>query len=684
MSTLVPRSDFRNRVHALAHRAWSASIVRTTTYYGYYLFVTPILLILWVVISAFFRYGGLKLVLEIARAYVTLREVIPRLLLRVYTYNSEPHVYRILDQHNSEIRLLKVRSVKSVWGLKNPALVNAELISCPIASAPPFVAVSYRWEANKSMPITINRRRFDVPCGIYELLTTLQSEQAVSDESQDERYLWIDSICINQGDTKEKSWQIGLMKDIYRSATQVLCWLGAVAPPVGTWHGIDKVRDAADIICNDFFFRVWIIQEISLARKIVMRTRTDSCSWSDGVVGTCRDQGPAFALYGENQFGLPAEIMPRLKQGIKNMGGIESFRASLSESPDGISISELLVRSVEFQCSDPRDRVYGLLGLTTEKARSEILVKYHRDYPEIEATLQAVRFSLLSESSFQLLEMSGIGADNGKFSDLRTCERPTWIPDWQSPQINELVETLAHAKSHITAVHRQCCITPPTLSEDHMLCIEGALVDTIQEFITTAMILPKTCDLQDYLSWNHLFPFLDNLDLICKTARETKKDSPRGDDDTHDAIIRTILDAGSWIKEEPLDFAKRYEDLESLSTKLRSRIDNAKYQDFRKSVVKMDFMHFLMGIQEAMPLLIGRRLCRSGNGNFGIAPPGTKEGDVVCAFSGAPNPFVLRPCQETPDSTRKAYQIVGVCYVDKIMKGELEEIDLDWCMLDIV
>jgi hypothetical protein len=39
-------------------------------------------------------------------------------------------------------------------------------------------------------------------------------------------YLWIDAICINQTNNKEKSFQVGLMAEIYQQANHVFAWLG--------------------------------------------------------------------------------------------------------------------------------------------------------------------------------------------------------------------------------------------------------------------------------------------------------------------------------------------------------------------------------------------------------------------------------------------------------------------------
>jgi Heterokaryon incompatibility protein (HET) len=52
-----------------------------------------------------------------------------------------------------------------------------------------------------------------------------------------ERTIWIDSICIDQTNDQEKSWQVELMGDIYKQATQVYAWLGRAS------CGSDQVID---------------------------------------------------------------------------------------------------------------------------------------------------------------------------------------------------------------------------------------------------------------------------------------------------------------------------------------------------------------------------------------------------------------------------------------------------------
>jgi hypothetical protein len=59
-----------------------------------------------------------------------------------------------------------------------------------------------------------------------------------------------------------------------------------------------------------------------------------------------------------------------------------------------------------------------------------------------------------------------------------------------------------------------------------------------------------------------------------------------------------------------------------------------------------------------------RRLVILSNNYIGLAPATTQIGDVVCVFSGAMCPMVLRRAGNT-------YKFVGTCYVHGIMDGEL-------------
>src|SRR6202044_2534231 len=55
---------------------------------------------------------------------------------------------------------------------------------------------------------------------LWEALHQIQSES-------EELMIWIDAICINQGDLAERSEQVCKMKSIFEQAKQEMVWLGS-------------------------------------------------------------------------------------------------------------------------------------------------------------------------------------------------------------------------------------------------------------------------------------------------------------------------------------------------------------------------------------------------------------------------------------------------------------------------
>ncbi|KAI8945568.1 heterokaryon incompatibility protein-domain-containing protein [Xylaria longipes] len=113
-----------------------------------------------------------------------------------------------------------------------------------------------------------------------------------------ERTLWVDALCINQEDTDERNQQVGMMGLIFWLAERVLIWLGCDKRRIASkifnymerisrdyFHSKDpdhrRPRSAAEtetldahvwssigeIYRNPWFERVWVQQEIGLARN---------------------------------------------------------------------------------------------------------------------------------------------------------------------------------------------------------------------------------------------------------------------------------------------------------------------------------------------------------------------------------------------------------------------------------
>jgi hypothetical protein len=106
---------------------------------------------------------------------------------------------------------------------------------------PRYKAVSYLWGSDKKTKlITINGEVCDITENLYVLLRRLQSY--LNEISDPDCYFWIDALCINQNDDKEKSSEVSKMDEIYSEAAEVICWLG----PADEANNSDSVMDDFD------------------------------------------------------------------------------------------------------------------------------------------------------------------------------------------------------------------------------------------------------------------------------------------------------------------------------------------------------------------------------------------------------------------------------------------------------
>jgi hypothetical protein len=122
--------------------------------------------------------------------------------------DATPSIYRPLNHEARSIRLVSIKK-----GTQESAL-HANLFYVSLNNAPgAFLCVGryvQSWTIDAKWEITNN---------LQGALLQLRSET-------DNRLLWVDTICINQEDTKERSHQVQLMRVIYTTARRTLVWLG--------------------------------------------------------------------------------------------------------------------------------------------------------------------------------------------------------------------------------------------------------------------------------------------------------------------------------------------------------------------------------------------------------------------------------------------------------------------------
>ncbi|KXJ85436.1 heterokaryon incompatibility, partial [Microdochium bolleyi] len=105
-----------------------------------------------------------------------------------------------------------------------------DLVVRDLAKTSSYVALSYVWgQSDPQNPRSIYIRKIGSPGdGIGQISITENGHQALWHirKKFGPTYIWIDAICINQGDLAERSHQVQWMGDIYSSAQRVYVFLG--------------------------------------------------------------------------------------------------------------------------------------------------------------------------------------------------------------------------------------------------------------------------------------------------------------------------------------------------------------------------------------------------------------------------------------------------------------------------
>jgi len=128
---------------------------------------------------------------------------------------AEPYRSLTLPSGSKCIRVLDISSAST-----DTAAIVGNLRVVDLTTSPSFNALSYVWSSPEpNQTITCNGVDIIVSANGYSALQHLRT-------SLGPFTIWIDGICIDQANTKEKEHQILLMGDIYSQAAIVYVWLG--------------------------------------------------------------------------------------------------------------------------------------------------------------------------------------------------------------------------------------------------------------------------------------------------------------------------------------------------------------------------------------------------------------------------------------------------------------------------
>ncbi|KAH7304513.1 heterokaryon incompatibility protein-domain-containing protein [Stachybotrys elegans] len=188
----------------------------------------------------------------------------------------------------THIRLLKLALLQDVDDVFEP--FHCSMVVADLDQHTQYHALSYTWgepisvyeDAHVPTPEDWEAPAFDIHCNgevvsvatnLYTALISIRwllSQQAVADVlDASNLYLWVDAICINQQDVKERNSQVLLIDRLYASAQCTFMWLGGedTFSMQAEWFflltrlpGRAEIPVRIDIHDNDFYARVGLEQ----------------------------------------------------------------------------------------------------------------------------------------------------------------------------------------------------------------------------------------------------------------------------------------------------------------------------------------------------------------------------------------------------------------------------------------
>ena len=588
--------------------------------------------------------------------------------------------YQPLNLPN-EIRLVKILPGSQVSPVKcelQPAVLGPE--------TPKYVALSYCWgDATHKTWVNCNGQRLALTKDLLIAMRRLRRK----DETET---IWIDQICINQEDVDERSSQVRLMRKIYASAANVIIWLGDEADDSSlAFKLIPQLSDASQIdtdswtakewgalkalLLRPWFGRMWVLQELGVASSAAVVCGKQSISWQaiSRMIDHMQRTGSWLSIFGSSGFGSSFSFYWRLaclswiREQVSDHGSICTLKA--------------LSNSRNFDATDPRDKIYALVGLCVRDDRF-IEPDYSKDIVDVyRETARAVLFqqnhNLSTDSSLSFHEHHVMEV----LSEAERVENkyalPSWVPDWRRPAYLSLWDNSSKRGYNAAGISK----TKIALTDDpNKISLAAKIGDAV---LLASSIAPAADDTSYFFHSNEaegwtkfLFTkvpqscWINETSCMAASCRRYRDDASRDAAFAKTLVANTTVSADGYcdtdkdVEKKPDPTLHHYWHFRQFLYKLcPNGVVNGAPIPQLVLILRQHMVGYELFRKAYMMTCQGRRFFTTLGGYMGIGPPGMRIDDLICVFLGGAVPWIVR--QEGGE-----YVLVGECYVHGIMDGE--------------
>ncbi|KAI1748045.1 heterokaryon incompatibility protein-domain-containing protein [Xylaria castorea] len=614
--------------------------------------------------------------------------------------------------------------------------IACSMVVCSLDDAyfPEYVALSYVWgSATPTFDLRVDETTISVRSNVFHALQHIRAIQGEIEAIPRDCYWWIDSICINQADEDERGQQVAIMGEIYERSKHVVVFLGKPdtdshlameflsriskseannARAVVHQATTDELQALATFFQRSWWTRAWTTQECILSDELYFicanhyLCRYDferAYSRLERHSRTASKYRPVHRANGFIMAGKRRKILRRRYDILKGVGRTL-----------GLPLFDFLIYAGGSAATLGQDCVYSALGLVTDRAKLNVEIRYDEKGC---ATLfeQLTRSQIISSGCLDIICFADA-------SPRHTSVCPSWVPYWPNHKAKtgdhmawqsfpalaswrKKKEPLdpsqggATRSTTLRAIYKASGETLPAAANDSqpgvLFCraiVLGkiktladiynpqelneasklGLTEVISEGASSHSAAngesDEASDDNKWLMKALKYQIPENMwRVIVLNRKDSFLDSISPPRDYHNDfrwLCFRAIENPSQLKAKTLLWFRRHADILFDSHPDRVEIINRLKSTFGCTGVLSDFesqMHHVW-------INMRKRLFMSDDRTWGMATANAAVGDTICILAGCRIPVVIR---ET--GKMGCYQLVGECYLDGVMQGEVLE-----------
>ena len=331
--------------------------------------------------------------------------------------------------------------------------IDGAILHVSLDDHPPYEALSYTWGNRVSLhPINLDGCTFMVTRNLLAALKRLR----LPDQ---DRYLWVDAICINTSDIPERNHQVKQMHRMYQLAERVVIWLGEHSEDSRlAIHQLEMISnlDPEDCVSQlrgmagsdghlpmgprfgkpidsfslrPWWSRVWVMQEVVWASKIIVVCGDQELFW-DMLLRAHLIMKSGEQSQRSHYAGLLMSVSIR-ELFLHHVFAVNSLPISLE-----YTLALVRIRNA----TDPRDKVFAILNIIPlnewpgEPDYSKNVVDVFTDV--VKHTIHKTKKLEILRSCERIKTIVGRQDHLRKEYQLSSIvDLPSWAPDWSSRRL---------------------------------------------------------------------------------------------------------------------------------------------------------------------------------------------------------------------------------------------------------